>query len=58
VGAYVLALPPKTSDGGALAEEWSAILRAGASELHVYHLGLASTRRLGALSDAIRILRP
>lgn len=55
-GAYVLALPPKSSDGGALASEWGALHAAGAEELHVYHLGLASTRRLSAISQALERL--
>jgi hypothetical protein len=57
VGAYVLALPPKASDGGGLASEWGALYAAGADELHVYHLGLASTRRLSAISQALTSLR-
>ncbi|NUT70987.1 hypothetical protein [Pseudarthrobacter sp. C4D7] len=56
-GAYVLALPPKTPDGGGLAKEWAALHAAGADELHVYHLGLASTRRLSAISQAVANLR-
>jgi hypothetical protein len=52
-GAYVLALPPKAPDGGGLAGEWGALHAAGADELHVYHLGLASTRRLSAISQAL-----
>jgi hypothetical protein len=57
VGAYVLALPPKASDGGTLAREWGTLASAGAGELHVYHLGLASNRRLAALSEAVNIVR-
>jgi len=57
VGAYVLALPPKPCDGGGLAGEWGALHAAGADELHVYHLGLASTRRLKAISEAVARLR-
>ncbi|RAX17858.1 hypothetical protein DC347_03775 [Pseudarthrobacter sp. AG30] len=56
-GAYVLALPPKAPDGGGLAGEWGALHAAGADELHVYHLGLASTRRLSAISAALAGLR-
>lgn len=56
-GAYVLALPPKAPDGGGLAGEWGALHAAGADELHVYHLGLASTRRLSAISQALESLR-
>lgn len=56
-GAYVLALPPKSYDGGGLASEWRALAEAGAEELHVYHLGLASTRRLSAIGGAVTMLR-
>ncbi|KSU77907.1 hypothetical protein GA0061083_1828 [Pseudarthrobacter enclensis] len=56
-GAYVLALPPKTHDAGGLAAEWRHLVDAGASELHVYHLGLASTRRLEAVREAVRMVR-
>jgi len=56
-GAYVLALPPKESDGGVLSREWGRLHAAGADELHVYHLGLASTRRLAAISQALANLR-
>ncbi|SDT34282.1 hypothetical protein SAMN04489743_2504 [Pseudarthrobacter equi] len=57
VGAYVLALPPKRADAGHLAAEWESLAEAGADELHVYHLGLASTRRLGAIGGAVTMLR-
>jgi hypothetical protein len=53
VGSYVLVLPPKAADAAAMASEWRALLDAGSSELHVYHLGLASTRRLTAAADAL-----
>jgi len=56
VGSYVLALPPKSADARILAQEWDTLLEAGSRELHVYHLGLASTRRLDAAAGAIRIL--
>ncbi|MFF1879937.1 hypothetical protein ACFVVC_00530 [Pseudarthrobacter sp. NPDC058196] len=56
-GAYVLALPPKAPDGGGLAGEWGALHASGADELHVYHMGLASTRRLSAISQALSRLR-
>jgi hypothetical protein len=57
LGAYVLALPPRAADAGALTTEWSAYLDAGASELHVYHAGLASQDRLTAIRDALATLR-
>ncbi|MCD4850537.1 hypothetical protein LN996_06910 [Arthrobacter sp. AK01] len=56
VGSYVLVLPPKPADAEALAHEWDALLDAGSSELHVYHLGLASTGRLDAAARGIRFL--
>lgn len=52
-GAYVLALPPKTADSGAFALEWQALLAEGCDELHVYHLGLASTARRNAIVGAL-----
>jgi hypothetical protein len=36
-----------------LAREWEALLEAGSSELHVYHLGLASTARLDVAANAV-----
>jgi hypothetical protein len=57
LGSYVLVLPPKTADVAAMAREWRAFLAAGSSELHVYHLGLASTRRLNAAADALSSTR-
>jgi len=53
LAAYVLALPPRPVDGAALAAEWRQYLDAGASELHVYHPGLASQGRLDAIKDAL-----
>jgi hypothetical protein len=53
LAAYVLALPPRPADGAALAAEWRQYLDAGASELHVYHPGLASQGRLDAIKDAL-----
>jgi hypothetical protein len=53
VGSYVLVLPPKPAEAGALARDWNALLEAGSSELHVYHLGLASTGRLDAAAAAV-----
>lgn len=53
VGAYVLALPPRPADGGALTFLAEAYTAAGASEIHWYHGGLASTARLEAIAEAI-----
>jgi hypothetical protein len=53
LAAYVLTLPPRPADGAALAAEWQQYLDAGASELHVYHPGLASQARLDAIKDAL-----
>jgi hypothetical protein len=53
LAAYVLALPPRPADGAALAAEWRQYLDAGASELHVYHPGLASPARLDAIRQAL-----
>ncbi|QCO96837.1 hypothetical protein FCN77_02785 [Arthrobacter sp. 24S4-2] len=56
-GAYVLALPPKSADSRALSQEWKALLDGGCTELHLYHLGLASTRRREAAAGALELLR-
>lgn len=53
IAAYVLGLPPKPADGAALSKEWLAYLDAGAEEFHLYHGGLASAARLGALREAV-----
>ncbi len=55
VGAYVLALPPRPADAEALAELLSTYVKAGASEIHLYHAGLASPQRWAAMKDALRI---
>lgn len=57
VGSYVLVLPPKTSDASALGRDWNALIGAGSSELHIYHLGLASTLRLDAAASAVQRFR-
>ncbi|GIH66536.1 hypothetical protein [Microbispora siamensis] len=54
VGAYVLALPPRPADGGALSFLAEAYTAAGAAEIHWYHGGLASAARLKAITEAIR----
>ncbi|WP_219471879.1 hypothetical protein [Nonomuraea rhizosphaerae] len=55
VGAYVLALPPRPADGEALAEQLRTYAKAGATEFHLYHAGLASPRRLAAMAEALRL---
>ena len=58
VGSYVLVLPPKAATASSLAQEWGELIGAGSRELHVYHLGLASTQRLDAAARVIRKLAP
>lgn len=41
------------SDPAGLADTWAALAAAGATGLHIYHAGLASTRRLAAASAAV-----
>lgn len=53
IGAYVLALPPQPEDPEALAGLLHRFARAGADEFHMYHGGLASTRRLAAVKQAL-----
>ncbi|MFG1702313.1 hypothetical protein ACFLIM_03890 [Nonomuraea sp. M3C6] len=55
VGAYVLALPPRPADAATLADHLRTYARAGATEFHLYHAGLASPQRLTALSEALRL---
>jgi hypothetical protein len=57
VGAYVLALPPRPADGQALAEQLRTYAKAGATDFHLYHAGLASPRRLAAMAEALRLIR-
>ncbi|MEV1175428.1 hypothetical protein [Nonomuraea sp. NPDC049784] len=54
IGAYVLALPPRPADATALVDQLRTYAKAGASEFHLYHAGLASPQRLAAISEAIR----
>ncbi|MBN6053247.1 hypothetical protein JYK22_15015, partial [Nonomuraea sp. RK-328] len=56
VGAYVLGLPPRPADPEVQAELLRAYAKAGASEFHLYHAGLASPRRLSAMQQALRLL--
>ncbi|NUW40470.1 hypothetical protein [Nonomuraea rhodomycinica] len=56
VGAYVLALPPRPADPEAQAELLRAYAKAGASEFHLYHAGLASPHRLATMRQALRLI--
>ncbi|MGI5269922.1 hypothetical protein ACQEUU_12290 [Nonomuraea sp. CA-218870] len=58
VGAYVLALPPRPADPAALAELLALYAKAGASEFHLYHAGLAGPRRLSAMRQALEQASP
>lgn len=53
VAAYLLALPPTPADGAAVAEEARRFAQSGVAELHIYHAGLASNRRLAAIRAAL-----
>ncbi|ADB33983.1 hypothetical protein Kfla_4967 [Kribbella flavida DSM 17836] len=53
IGAYVTALPPVPAHAETLATHWQSLLSAGATDLHIYHAGLASTSRLTAIREAI-----
>ncbi|MCK2219789.1 hypothetical protein MF672_039235 [Actinomadura sp. ATCC 31491] len=53
VGAYVLALPPRPADPSVLANHLSTYAKAGATDFHLYHAGLASPQRLTALTEAL-----
>ncbi|MGW2158625.1 hypothetical protein [Nonomuraea sp. NPDC001699] len=57
VGAYVLALPPRPADAAALAGQLKTYAKAGASEFHLYHAGLASRHRLSTIATALRLLQ-
>ncbi|MEW9547873.1 hypothetical protein [Nonomuraea sp. NPDC050783] len=56
IGAYVLALPPRPADPAVLADHLRTYAKAGATEFHLYHAGLASPARLTALAEALRQL--
>ncbi|MGW2142847.1 hypothetical protein ACWCOT_00965 [Nonomuraea bangladeshensis] len=56
VGAYVLALPPRPADASILADHIRTYAKAGATDFHLYHAGLASPTRLAALTEALRQL--
>ncbi|MER7365234.1 hypothetical protein [Nonomuraea wenchangensis] len=56
VGAYVLALPPRPADASILADHLRTYAKAGATDFHLYHAGLASPARLAALTEALRQL--
>ncbi|MFI6498548.1 hypothetical protein [Nonomuraea typhae] len=53
IGAYVLTLPPRPADAQVLADHLATYAKAGATEFHLYHAGLASPARLAALRTAI-----
>ena len=53
IGAYCTVLPPTPIDVPQTARHWSALLEAGATELHLYHAGLASEARLELLEAAL-----
>lgn len=55
VGGYVTVLPPSPATG--VTDHVRALARAGADELHLYHLGLAGPERFGALADAVTTFR-
>lgn len=55
VGAYVLALPPRPADPYVLLDHLRTYAKAGASEFHLYHAGLASPQRLTTLAQALRL---
>ncbi|MEV4574592.1 hypothetical protein AB0K16_15165 [Nonomuraea jabiensis] len=54
IGAYVLALPPRPADATVLADQLRTYAKAGATEFHLYHAGLASPQRLAAIAEALR----
>ena len=54
--AYVTVLPPTTDD--AFRAHQSALVDAGISELHLYHLGLAGPDRQHLLAEATRVPDP
>lgn len=56
LAAYTTVLPPAPPDADVLAEHWQKLVAAGADELHLYHAGLASDRRLDAMRKAIDIV--
>ncbi|MDA0633839.1 hypothetical protein OUY22_10450 [Nonomuraea sp. MCN248] len=58
VGAYVLTLPPRPADPAAQAELLALYAKAGASEFHLYHAGLAGPRRLAAMRQALELASP
>jgi hypothetical protein len=52
VAAYVSVLPPV--DTGTVGAHTDALIAAGADELHLYHLGLATQQRLDVLGELAR----
>ena len=58
VAAYATILPPKVLNHAALTADLQALIDAGATELHLYHAGLASAARIAAASAAVAALAP
>jgi hypothetical protein len=54
LAAYVTVLPPVPPDPDVLAKHWQTLVDAGADELHLYHAGLASDRRLDAIHRTLQ----
>ncbi|MET7329839.1 hypothetical protein [Nonomuraea sp. NPDC005650] len=54
IGAYVLTLPPRPADPAVLVDQLRTYAKAGATEFHLYHAGLASPQRLAAITEALR----
>ncbi|GAA0975261.1 hypothetical protein GCM10009555_032830 [Acrocarpospora macrocephala] len=57
LGAYATILQPKAPGSEQLARTFTTLTQAGADELHLYHLGLASPHRLIALTNALRLFK-
>ncbi|MGW0806889.1 hypothetical protein [Nonomuraea sp. NPDC002799] len=55
VAAYVLALPPRPADPTTLADYLRTYAKAGATDFHLYHAGLASPQRLATITEALRL---
>jgi hypothetical protein len=55
VGGYVSILGDETSED--LASQWSTLVSAGASSLHLYHFGLVSEDRIATAAAARRLFR-
>ena len=58
VAAYATILTPRVLNHAAWTADLQALIDAGATELHLYHAGLASAARLAAASAALAALVP